>query len=206
MEFRLTYEGELFAANNCNPRATHKHDIRRCFHRQIKHLWEITPHLKEAIYPTPNSYVIVGDDFKYENRKAYLAKNFSMFGYQFVPLVTEDLALWCGLDILFLRAGSPGKVFSSGDIDNRIKTLFDALKLPRQSEQLGDYKDKGPSADEVPFFCLMEDDGLVAKVSVETDALLESLAGGIPSNSDARLIVTVSLRPATVMIANMGFV
>jgi hypothetical protein len=139
------------------------------------------------------------------SRLDFLANNFSRFGFQFVPLVTEDFSLWCGIDILFLRSGAPGKVFESGDIDNRIKTVLDALKAPKQLEELGDFKSKGPYADEVPFFCLLEDDGLVAKISVETDTLLEPIAGGIPCAADARLVLTVKLRPATVTIANLGF-
>jgi hypothetical protein len=35
------------------------------------------------------------------------------------------------LNILFLRADIPGKVVQSGDIDNRLKTLFDALRMPQ---------------------------------------------------------------------------
>src|SRR6266849_6098917 len=52
-------------------------------------------------------------------------------GKQFVPLVRQSLALACSLDILFLRREEPGSlILQGGDIDNRIKTLFDALKMP----------------------------------------------------------------------------
>src|SRR5262244_3733795 len=49
MKFRLTYNGSLLssrAAKNPNDpnerdrRAGHKHNIRRCFHKQLKALWE----------------------------------------------------------------------------------------------------------------------------------------------------------------------
>jgi hypothetical protein len=218
MEFRLTYEGDLFSSNNGNPRATHKHDIRKHFHRQLKTLWEITSHLKalpspdadaaKFKIPTPRPRGTPDPDapVKRETRSEYLARNYSRFGFGFVPLVTEDLSLWCGIDILFLRQGVPGKIFESGDIDNRIKTLFDALKMPGELAQLGDHKHKGPSADEIPFFCLLQDDGLVAKVSVETDTLLEPIVGGIPSDNDARVVITVNIRPSRVLLSNIGFV
>ena len=56
MEFRLTYEGSLFAtqkdpvSGQADARAEHKRDIRRKFHVQLKRLWEINPYLKHG-YP-----------------------------------------------------------------------------------------------------------------------------------------------------------
>jgi len=114
--------------------------------------------------------------------------------YRFAPLVTEDLELWCGLDVLFLRIGAPGRVLKSGDIDNRIKTLLDALKRPNQVSDLGS-KYIPPSPSETPFFVLLDDDSLVAKLSVETDTMLEPLVGGIPAETDARLVITVTVKP-----------
>ena len=202
VEFRLTYEGVLYPSGNNNPRATHKHEIRKMFHRQLKHLWEITPHLKTSTYqpPSPESA-----QTQSKPRLEYLAE-FHTIGhdYRFAPIVTADLSLWCGLEILFLRPQAPGKVIHSGDIDNRIKTLFDALRAPKTLTELGDYKDKH-SPDETPMFCLLEDDSLVSKMSIETDTLLENIAGGIPDEFDARLVITVRLRPSAVMYANMGF-
>lgn len=52
-----------------------------------------------------------------------------------------------------------------GDIDNRLKTLFDALRLPNQTNELVGYDN--PAPDENPFFCLLEDDSLITHVSVE---------------------------------------
>ena len=54
MEFRLTYQGELFSSqptdtqSKVDRRAGHKHSIRRVFHKQLKRLWEITPFLKNG--------------------------------------------------------------------------------------------------------------------------------------------------------------
>ena len=57
-------------------------------------------------------------------------------GRIFQPLVRESFALKCGLDILFLRQESPGKVYQGGDLDNRIKTLLDALSVPQAPEHV----------------------------------------------------------------------
>jgi hypothetical protein len=76
--------------------------------------------------------------------------------YQFVPLVREQLSLLCSLDILFLRPDVPGKAIqSSGDIDNRLKTLFDALRMPQNDTELGPYA--SPGEGEEPFYCLLEE-------------------------------------------------
>jgi hypothetical protein len=85
--------------------------------------------------------------------------------------VTADLALSCAIEILFLRPEPPGGIVRGGDVDNRIKTLFDGLKMPREAQDLGPYLN--PGADEDPFYCLVEDDQLITSVSVETDTLLE---------------------------------
>ena len=47
------------------------------------------------------------------------------------------MALTCGLKILFLRKEGPGKlILQGGDIDNRLKTLLDALKMPSDLSEI----------------------------------------------------------------------
>ena len=130
-----------------------------------------------------------------------LSQRYSLYGFNFVPLVTLDLNLLCGLDILFLRTGKPGEVLRSGDIDNRLKTLFDALRIPEANEN---YSARSASADEKPFFCLLEDDKLITKVSVETDQLLQNVSAKSDVN-DVRLVITVRLRPYEMHLGNMQF-
>src|SRR5438105_10912291 len=102
------------------------------------------------------------------------------------------LELICSIDILLLRPDPPGKVLVSGDIDNRLKTLFDALRLPKGAQELVGY-DK-PEVDEKPFFCLLEDDSLITHVSVETDVLLQPTGTRFDIN-DTRIVIAVRLRP-----------
>jgi hypothetical protein len=47
-----------------------------------------------------------------------------------------------------------------------------------------------PSQDENPFYCLLEDDRLISKVSVDTDTLLQPIEKE-PNANDARLVITV---------------
>jgi hypothetical protein len=203
MQFRLTYEGQLLS----NGHAQHKQEIRKRFHPQLRRLWEITPSLLEMKYP-PLNLVEVGYT-PGRSRIEYLADQFSRNNYNFVPLVTRDLDVsFCGIDVLFLRPDPPGSVLSKSDIDNRLKTLFDALRMPEGKAELGGYD--FPADNEKPFYSLLEDDALVTKVSVETDFLLEPIGADFDKN-DSRLIITVTLQPAIARLdlrfraVNFGF-
>jgi len=202
MEFRLTYQGSLFATqgdpqpNQRDKRADHKHDIRKEFHQQLKRLWEVTPFLHESDRQIQTAFDLGAEPHDIQT----LSAKHSHYGFNFVPLVTEEIQLLCGLDILFLRPDKPGKLWA-GDIDNRIKTLIDALRIPTANER---YDQRTPGPDESPFFCLLEDDQLISKLSVETDQLLEFVTLG-GSLSDVRLVITVRVWPYAMHPGNMEF-
>jgi hypothetical protein len=208
LKFRLTYAGPLRPddSRQVNGRATHKHSIRRAFHPQLKALWDLVPHLNGGTHPIPVTTITINGqrDPAPKPRVEQLAENFQMGEYRFVPLVTEDLSLSCELDILFLRASAPGGlIVKGGDIDNRIKTLFDALQRPQSMQELGECKTPGPG--ETPFFCLLENDKFVTKVSVETDRLLEPINTAQPTDFDARLIIGVTITPYKLTYGNIAF-
>ena len=196
MQFRLTYEGPLRPSGNNTSYGSHKHEIRRAFHPQLKALWETNPNLRQLGEASFN-----GDS---RTILQYLAENNPLKEYNFVPLVSDALSLTCGIDVLFLRRGPVGHVLKAGDIDNRIHTLLDALQRPTQLQELG--TDRPPTESEKPFFVLLENDRLVSRLTVETDTMLEPLVGGIPQDTDARLIVTVTVRPSSVTMVNVPLV
>lgn len=211
MEFRLTYDGPLRATQKdpvngqVDARAAHKQDIRRRFHVQLKRLWQVNPYLQHG-YPVTfdwqsSSNPKSGTSY-HTSIAEWVAEMHKSRGYRFVPLVRSDLGLICRLEILFLRPEAPGSVLSSGDIDNRLKTLFDALRMPKGAQELTAYDQ--PADGEDPFFCLLEDDGLITHVSVETDVLLEPVAQRFDP-SDARLVINVRLRPYNISPANESF-
>jgi len=207
MEFRLTYDGPLYATQKeplggqADNRAGHKHDLRRVFHNQLKRLWEITPFLKSGTGSGPSALIVSPgpDDPIYDIES--LSAKYSQFGFNFVPLVTEELNLICGLDILFLRPDKPGELYWAGDIDNRIKTLLDSLRIPTANER---YIERMPQADEKPFFCLLEDDKLITKLSIETDQLLQ-FATEKQDMNDVRIVISVKLRPYEIHLGNLQF-
>jgi hypothetical protein len=195
VEFHLTYEGRLLGASE----AKHKHAIRKVFHRQVRRLWDTHPYLITAKFGKWDGAEHVPADTLMRDGLAML---YPMGNYHFVPLVTQRLFLTCSLDILFLRSDPPGSVLQSGDIDNRLKTLFDALRKPTNTAELGGHL--VPEECENPFFCLLEDDKLISHVSVVTDQLFEPTGSTFDTN-DARLVIKVGIRPYYLMWGNVGF-
>jgi hypothetical protein len=207
MEFKLTYEGLLKAATNNNNQVKHKHEIRKVFHKQLKRLFELHP-AYEIVRPI-NKETIESDSYisasAHDADKQYqeLIKRFERNGYKFLPLATRDLSLMCSINILFLRPDPPGGVIKSGDIDNRMKTIFDSLRMPSDGNELKGHET--PDEGEVPFFCLLEDDSLISHPSIETDTLLQPTRSEW-QNNDSRLVITVRLSPYRHTWGNTGFV
>jgi len=151
MKFRLTYEGELRSTqgearpHQTEPLAAHKHRIRREFHQQMKELWRTEPFLSThkvsqadmKSRPVADEGSYWGSDPK-EQRPwdLAIADLYRENGYRFVPLVRDEVSLLCSLDILFLRRDPPGSIIHAGDIDNRIKTVIDALRKPHNTNEL----------------------------------------------------------------------
>ncbi len=85
-------------------------------------------------------------------------------------------------------------------IDNRLKTLLDSLRAPKELQELP--KDDSPKNDEDPYFCLLEDDNLITKLSVVTDRLLEPYE----NSSEVQLMIPVTIKPTKLTYRNMGLV
>lgn len=155
MRFTLIYTGEL----KSNARPDHKHELRKEFHSQLKFLWQQPPLVDHIGW------------YESSKRRSNVDLNRKIGEFRFVPLVSPDLNLVCNLNISILRPEPPGALITQGgDIDNRLKTLFDALRIPKNESELP--KNAIPTSDEVPFFCLLEDDNLITSVSVKTDRYL----------------------------------
>ncbi len=219
MRFRLTYEGPLYAtqgtprAGKKRNKATHKQEIRKAMHAQLKEFWNTNAFLSKyqlrvrvpkSVKENPDSpgnKIVTAEHEEHRPMSQVFAERHSQFGYRFVPLVCKDFHLLCSLDVLFLRRDPPGGAVRAGDLDNRIKTLIDGLTMPAHESQLGDYV--APADDEDPFYCLLEDDNLVTQLSIETDRLLDP-----PGDDPAivRLLITVDLKPYDATWDNINFI
>lgn len=183
MKFTLHYRGILKA----NGKPDHKQCIRRCFHKQLAILWQQVP-LNEQQYLLEK-----------EPAKGKISVIQTVNGFDFAPLINEQLNLIAELKIIMLRPEPPGSIITqAGDIDNRLKTLFDALKVPNASDiPACDI----PREDETPFYCLLEDDNLITKISVQTDRLLYPCE----NQSEVEMLIHVSTKATRISWNNMGF-
>lgn len=153
MRFRLTYRGRLMTGNSRHAKAN-KHEIRRQLHPQLAELWKLTPGLPSNLpqwFPQE-----VGE-------------------FNFIPLAVASQKMVAEIDLLFLRPEPRGRLVAGGDLDNRLKTLFDALRMPHTVDELP--RNAAPSEDESPFYCLLADDSLISRIAVDTDRLLDGDAG-----------------------------
>jgi len=197
MEFRLTYQGPL---HTDIPKE--KHILRKEFHKQLKELWKQDPSLRyqsearfivNTIRNTRQIIPITGDPSLNPQAKTwvdYVADEHQRLGGRFVPLVSKFGGFTCSLDILFLRRDQPGAIIKKqgGDIDRRLIVLFDALRMP---DTVGELFGFPLDSDEDPFYCLLEDDALITRVSVTTDRLL--IPQTEDSSSHVHLVVLVTV-------------
>lgn len=186
MRLVLTYSGPLPPNGN----SQEKHNIRKVFHPQLRQQWAIDP----ALVTIANTVEDAGTGLE------MIANTFRQDRFRFIPLVTNKLKLVCSLEIVLFRKEDPGRIVQQGgDIDNRVKTLFDSLSYPIRPNQV---QGLVPERDEEPFYCLLEDDSLITGFQIKTERLLEPV-GANPD--DVRLLITAVICPTTVTGANMGF-
>ncbi|MDR2685323.1 MAG: hypothetical protein LBB23_00935 [Rickettsiales bacterium] len=187
MKFKLLYYGELMT--NPKKRAQHVSEIRMAIHNQLKTLINISPwkNLAAHMAPTPTKAPV-------------LTKNVG--GYVFNPLVSEKLKMFVELDVQMFHPESVG--FARADIDNRTKTLLDALRCPQSSNECGENMPKNIGA----IYTLLDDDHLVTKLSINTSHLLNPAAvfPCAPDNKERIfLVINVSVRVSEGTLDNLPF-
>ena len=190
VNFRLTYDGPLKAASQSENRRTDKHAIRRVFSRQLKQLYfEREPFLEKEF----STIATTGEKL-----------GVSRGGYLCLAVVREKLHLVCDLDILFLRRDKPGNLIGQGgDLDNRIKVLFDALRVPQDDNEVRGLFD--PELEEsCVLFCLTENDNLITGFRVTTDRLLEPAACEAEENN-VQLIINVEIKVTKLTEENLAY-
>ena len=151
MKIVLLYKGRL----NSNGDKNDKGKIRDQVHPQIKKCWDKWPlsvHKGSYLDTTKDSHCIrvIG-------------------GNIFSPLVTSSLQITCSLSIhLLIPRQRSSLLNANGDLDNRIKTLIDGLRMPKNINEIHDNFECPIS----PYCTLLEDDSLVTEISIKSDELL----------------------------------
>jgi hypothetical protein len=185
MKFTLIFEGEI------PPRRKGSHEeihaIRRALSPQLEALWSFEPLAEVGPKWLAQPTDAAGEYRVLEQRGTAV----------FAPLISKRNDLHCELLVKFLRQQAAGQLISDGgDIDNRMKTFLDALSVPPVA-QASLFSRIGPSQ---PLFCLLQDDGLVTKLNVETDRLLRPTSNSF----DLLAIVEVTVRATRLTFANIG--
>jgi hypothetical protein len=154
--------------------------MRKHFHLQLERYWQLHPSLKRQ-YARP----MMGRS----HLPDLIGKQYEQFGYKWVPLVRKETRIDCSLNILMLRIDPPGSVVVSGDLDRRITNVIDALRKPRQLNEMGE---EGCGSSDQFFYCLVEDDSLITQLSIDVDTLLEPVWMPM-SKQQVRLVLTIGL-------------
>ncbi len=185
MEFYLTYQGSL--PSNGSP--VEKHIIRKVFHDQLKILWEMPP-----LVESKQEFLSEIDD------SAHIDILKKRGGIKFAPLICNKLHLYAILEITLLWPDKPGSIINTGDIDNRLKTLFDALSLPDEN-QIKQVLKNEPYEDikNSIFYCLLEDDKLIQSVNIKTHTWLSS-----NTTPDILSVIRVNIKANRQIFANIG--
>lgn len=203
VEFHLLYSGPLHSGGSEHPRKE-KHIIRKVFHSQLRHLWETQPYLREMAVGMGGQVRATGVDPAQLSKESFehgvqtMGKNWNRSNFNFLPLVTKNVCLRCRLDILFLRVEESPFVFTgsggnAGDIDARLKILFDAMRMIDNSSELPN--GVRPEEGEDPFFVLLQDDKLISEVNINTDRLLKLPENRPLDKHDVYLQIRVRLNP-----------
>lgn len=158
----LEYRGSLHSGQNGHSDA--KQELRAVFSPQLRRKWRDSRQLN--VWDRNTFPVATLGTWQYESPvDANPFYKVNVCGFDVIPLVTWHNGLACRLDITVVGdTRSAAAVIGDGDLDNRLKVLFDGLRIP-----------KGPSEVPAPMFgsgndelfCLLEDDSLIHRFSVE---------------------------------------
>jgi hypothetical protein len=207
MRFSLIFDGDLPASGTGSGKARTKEKqvIRRALDPQLRRVWKETPDLAylrdhsvlskngRYIWTQPHPQHMDVEEMSSEKRTPYAPAEIDVcepipIGWgSFFPLVRRSLGTRCELKILFMRNEPPGRILTGdhGDLDNRLKTLFDGLAMPQENQLV-----KDDFAD-WPLYCLLESDSLISALDIRTEKLLTPTTD---STKEVRLVIDVNIR------------
>jgi len=164
------YKGRLPAVNDQNKRHSEKQQIRRQLHPQIASFME----------DPPNPIFLLSES----------SERVTIGAFTFQPIICRRHKLRCKIDLVIFSRDPFGSVIQNADLDNRLKTLFDALRPPRSIDELP--KGDVPGDDESLFWTLLQDDSLITDLSVRSEILYTPLQRD-ERRSDIEMNITISV-------------
>ena len=207
MELTLRYSGLLPS----NGSTKEKQDIRLHLHEQLESLWAEDRRLREIYEDLKNLQIPARSGPHFEVDRPIAGPKFfwwrwPLCGYNFIPLVTHVHELHCFLRIrIYRKVGPEGILFAGGDLDNRLKTLLDALQVPSEASQLPKSKQVSNDPSEwPPLFCLLDDDRAVTKLSIESIKLLSPIPPEYSGSENyVEMDIDATIAPASAIMGNV---
>jgi hypothetical protein len=198
MDFVLRYRGPLHS----NGKVKEKHEIRRILGKQLSELCSQEPLFQAALDPNIPKAILKSRKIEVKRPLESMFFFVELSGFQFVPLISRPHELACSVDIQMLRRERPGAIVThGGDLDNRLKTLFDALRMPHNKSEM---RGISPPTSTDRIFCLLEDDSLITRVAVNTYQLLEPLEKD-EDETTVEILLQVQVQSTYPMRGNIGF-
>ena len=171
VEFTLRFSGTIPSHSSAKA-----HDIRCVFHEQLEDYWSRDTRLlkvKRALIKRSQKtsravHDVRGDDERLGKTVDGRYYFHEVNGVRFVPLVTAWRYLRCDVHVRIYRYEGAknvrgGVLDLNGDIDSKAKSLLDALRMPTDSSD-----GRSVTPHDGLFFCVLEDDRLVTKLTIET--------------------------------------
>jgi hypothetical protein len=196
MKFQLSFEGPLPSSGNANdayPRPAKLQaiwKIRDSINSQLLHLVETHPALSGRSSPS-------------RALRHALIPPIVVDGFPFRALARAHFKVKCSLKIDLLVNHEPGSVITKrGDLDNRIKTLMDGLRVPASQQEIKNFASKD-FLKQNDYVCLLEDDILVSALDVEMQRYLGPPMGA--GEDHVRANIGVKIEPTEHTFNNEAF-
>ena len=185
MDFCLFYQGKLKSRDG----AAGKHAIRAALDPQLR-----------SVCHSKTFRGVFEPDWEGKRRSPDLPMYVERRQRRYWFLISEQLAATANLSLTLLVPHEVASIVSNGgDIDNRIKTLFDALRVPSTDSEL-------PGSDSFDYaegdmYCLLQDDKLINRVSIRSYQ-----DHGIREQDHVRCLIEVQTQITRALWGNLNFV
>ncbi|TGP53033.1 hypothetical protein EN873_17530 [bacterium M00.F.Ca.ET.230.01.1.1] len=184
MRFELFFLGRIPSGNKGGPHWNFAADFRAQMHHQLVRLWKTNP-LSEHTKWLSKPY----NDNTWEG-----VATFERHGLDFVVVASQRVSLSIKMDVHFYEpAGELSVASDVADVDNRVKVLFDLLRLPDNPKHVPQGL--------VPHYCLMEDDRLVWELTVKRHRLLRTV-----ETAEYMTRLDISVLPSRGAMGNLSIV
>lgn len=183
MRFSLKYEGPLKSSNSRKTHVIDKNRLRWYFSDQLERLIERGNFSR---LPVNEKYRAIREREGRRVEDSGIKIDFTKISgatlgkVWYFAAIDPSFEVACSLNVRMDRPERPGHLFetsgeNTGDLDNRFKTLFDALRMPHSKDEARP-NEKTPSKNYC--VCLFEDDSMVSNLIVSTHPSLEEMPPG----------------------------